>query len=375
MVTLSPRRTTVHKPLKPLKLGSMLWSIFMVCIGFFLHGLISGFQESSVSHTNDFLAATMAVEPSRNQPMAGKKHWCVVAAKYLPATTRGHFDHFPHAAEIVLPCWSFFMEQEATDNCGYYFASGTRAFQLSSWPKELIDTMGCEIKYGNGIEESGFVNDIPKDDVQYIPNLYLLRPRFNYIRYLNHPLHANALRRLFVSDDHILSTKGHGKPLQIGMIQRGASRRIDNFDQIKNAIQEAIPDGNIITTDFTFGTVREQAEWFATKDVIVAAHGAALTNSIFITQGTIVMQLYPPGYFWESLDPLIEQSGGYAIQWYQKGKNPMVESASLEKKELDLAGRADFSPPVDEVVRPLVYALGIERPTNVKLKKLYGAFV
>jgi hypothetical protein len=30
---------------------------------------------------------------------------------------------------------------------------------------------------------------------------------------------------------------------------------------------------------------------------------------------------------------------------------------------------------VDEVVKPILYTLGIERPTNQLMKKLYGDFV
>lgn len=240
----------------------------------------------------------------------------------------------------------------------------------------MLDTMGCDIIYdedGDGMDENGFVAEL-KSDIQYIPNLYLLRPRLEYIRYLNRPEHAHALRRLFISDEYIATKKGGGKPLQIGMIQRPKARRIDNIDEIKNGLQKAIPSAQINCTNFEFNTVKEQAEWFATKDVVIAAHGAALTNSVFITEGTIVMQMYPPGYFWQSLDPLIEQSGGHAIQWFKKGKNPAIVAGTLNKTLFIEAGNSAFSPPVDEVVLPIVYSLGIQRPTGVKIKRLFGEF-
>ena len=349
----------------------------MICIGFYLRDLVSfKFSIFDNGSTNAIAArAYLPIEPSRSEPAVGKKHWCIVAPKYLPKNTRKHFNHFPHASEILLPCWSWFMEQGATDNCGYFFHP---QFELSSWPRDLIKSMGCEIQFAKDVADitpDGLVTTLSPHDIQFIPNLYLLRPRLEYIRYLNDASHAHALRRKIVSDEHILSKKGPGKNLQIGMIQRDSSRRIGNFDEIKEAIKSAIPSVDIFTTDFKFDSMKEQAEWFATKDVVVAAHGAALTNSIFITQGTIVMQLYPPGYFWQSLDPLIEQSGGRAIQWYEKGKNPAVVSATLTREEFDLAGKATFSPPVDEVVKPILYTLGIERPTNQLMKKLYGDFV
>lgn len=369
MLTARQRKTKLKFRRDILNIGRCAWSVLMIWAGFLLHGLLT------VSNTIDLQSSEMVIEVSKNRPTLAKEtHWCIVASKFLPKNTRAHFSHFPHAAEIILPCWSYFMEQEATGNCGFYFAN-EKQFQLSPWPKDLIQAMGCEVKYpspGKGMDKKGFVDELPKNDVQFIPNTYLLRPRLEYIRYLNSPSHAHALRRLFVSDDYIWSKKGNGKPLQIGMIQRGESRRIGNFDEIKDGIQEAIPSADIICTNFQFNTVKEQAEWFATKDVVVAAHGAALTNSVFVTPGTIIMQMYPPGYFWQSLDPLIEQSGGHAIQWYKKGGNPAVEAGLLDNNLFNIAGKATFSPPIDEVVQPLLYTLGIERPTGMKIKKLFG---
>jgi hypothetical protein len=47
----------------------------------------------------------------------------------------------------------------------------------------------------------------------------------------------------------------------------------------------------------------------------------------------------------------------------------------MKREDFDKAGKAMFSPPVHEVVQPILYVLGIERPTNHKLKLLFGDFV
>lgn len=237
------------------------------------------------------------------EPQDNRTHWCVVTSKYLPKTTRGHFDHFPHAAEIILPCWSYFVKQNAVDRCGYAIAN--QNFKLPSWIQELVDAMGCKVQYGKGLPKGSHLADfVPEGDVQHIPNYYLLRPRLDYIRYLDHPEHAHMLRRLFVDDDYIKQMKGDGKLKQIGIIQREGARRFDNLDKILRTLHKDIKESqaNITVTDFKFKTVKEQASWFATKDMIIASHGAALTNSIFITPGTIVMQMYPPGYFLQTLE-------------------------------------------------------------------------
>ena len=193
MLTTRQRKTKLKFRRDILNIGRCAWSVLMIWAGFLLHGLLT------VSNTIDLQSSEMVIEVSKNRPTLAKEtHWCIVASKFLPKNTRAHFSHFPHAAEIILPCWSYFMEQEATGNCGFYFAN-EKQFQLSPWPKDLIQAMGCEVKYpspGKGMDKKGFVDELPKNDVQFIPNTYLLRPRLEYIRYLNSPSHAHALRRL-----------------------------------------------------------------------------------------------------------------------------------------------------------------------------------
>jgi hypothetical protein len=65
------------------------------------------------------------------------------------------------------------------------------------------------------------------------------------------------------------------------------------------------------------------------------SHGAALMNCIFILPQTIVMRLYPVGYFWQSLELAIDLPGGIALDTYS-GHRVDVESPMfnwLEKKE------------------------------------------
>ena len=310
------------------KIRYTIWSIILFLLGFYTRGfvdLLFSFQRIGFTSNVDSLKkidkktfikqywqqkgdeidltsnSVTSNSKTRGNDHMGRTHWCIIASKFLPRTTRNHFDHFPHTSEIVLPCWSYFVEQGVTNRCGFAIASNN--YKFPQWIKELIDAMGCEIRESDkGLPKDNIVDFVPADDVQFIPNYYLLRPRLDYIRYLNHPEHAHMLRRLYVDDEYIAQVKGDGKPIQIGIIQRQGARQINNLDEIHMTLKQDIPHGNITVTDFSFKTVKEQAIWFATKDVIIASHGAALTNSIFITPGTIVMQLYKPGYFLQTLE-------------------------------------------------------------------------
>ena len=60
-----------------------------------------------------------------------------------------------------------------------------------------------------------------------------------------------------------------------------------------------MPDTNLTITNFDHGPmIRVQAEWWSTKDVIIAAHGSGVMNSVFITPKTIVLQIYPRMQLW-----------------------------------------------------------------------------
>ncbi len=293
-----------------------------------------------------------------------KTHWCVITRTYIARNPSKHFHHFPHAAETLLPCWSYFYEQGLTDSCGIELRLGKHT--LSSWNRELIeDAMGCKIMSDE--------NPGKKGDIGFKSNLYHMRPRFEYISYLNSPEHAHALRRNIISDDDIAKVKGKGKPFQIGMIQRPESRHIDNLQEIRDAIQVALPDAQIDMTDFKFTTMKEQAWYFASKDLIIAAHGAALTNSIFITPKTIVLQLHSSGYYYPSLEPLIEQAGGIAMDWHNKTDgNPYVKYATIPTMEKNEARDAHLVVPPEDVVERVLYGLGVKEPTRKEINALYG---
>lgn len=236
-----------------------------------------------------------------------KKTWCVLKIASMLKTQR-MFGHFPHAMETVLPCWSGLIERGAVverktkdnsyefeSNCGFFITlpENKNKQTKSSYVMEIIEAMGCEVTFGNSTYNA--TDHIQDSDDYFSPNLYLLRPRFEEIRYVNEPHHAHMLRRRFVSDEIIKTKKGDGKPLQIGLLQRSHNRVIENLKEVQTRLQQVLPASNITYSDFTYNKVKDQAEWFATKDVIVGSHGAAMINSMFITPKTIVMQLYPPG--------------------------------------------------------------------------------
>eukprot|EP00797_Seminavis_robusta_P006063 Sro1401_g269480.2 (207) ;mRNA; r:19888-20508 len=199
-----------------------------------------------------------------------------------------------------------------------------------------------------------------------------LRPKFGHRGYLQNPDDAQALRRVVgVADAWVESQKGGGKPLQIGVIQRTDKRVVTNVNAVVEGLQQALPEANITISTFSYPTVLEQAKWFASKHVIVAAHGAALTNSVFATKGTFILQLHPPGFYWQFYDPLIEQSGAIALDWY-KGDHPVAEFLTVTAKNPNRKNQMqhqDFEVPVDEIVDIVLVALDKKEATPLMMKQ------
>lgn len=323
------------------------------------------------------------IQVTQELPKAlSQKTWCVLDFAFLPKNVRLHFNHFPHALEGVLQCYSHFIETKAivtatTDikigetivdsNCGFMIDTLVcTPERMSPYIAQVIQKLGCEVQYYKNVRGGTEKPPIPQGEILYRNNMYKMFPRYSYIKYINAPEHAHYLRRQFVHDAEIEKVKGDDKPLQIGIINRSVERRVVNLeDEIQASIQKQFPTANITYSEFDIPNIQDQIRWFATKDIIVGPHGAAFTNSLWITPGTVVLQMYPTGYYFPSLEPLIEQVDGIALQWFERGIQPEVERNKrvVTKDENGkfsgmpnqwwVAIHANFTVPADQVTKQL----------------------
>ena len=276
-------------------------------------------------------------------------NWCVISQDSVPwqwnTRTKGWIDHFPHAAEILLPCWSWFRsrakllgETQSTtqnSNCGFVLMDGIRLDESrpnATWQYQLVKKMRCQVRY---YESSTISLESDDQNVFYTPSIRQLRPRFRHSRYIRHPDDAHALQRM-VLPDVTLPRIDHTSPeISIGILQRPTSnRRIANLEAIELALQQAFPQANITSTDLNSTRIEDQALWWATHDVIITPHGAAMTNAVFIRDDTIVIQLHPGEFYYTMYDSLVEQCGGISIDWYHNWKsyrNPIADHSVLMK--------------------------------------------
>lgn len=97
-------------------------------------------------------------------------------------------------------------------------------------------------------------------------------------------------RNLFLKNLEILSSRSKKR----FYVERGdtARRRVINEIEVINLLNKY----NFEPVKMDGKTISQQAELFCQAEVIVAPHGAALTNLLFINPGSIVIELMPYGY-------------------------------------------------------------------------------
>lgn len=79
----------------------------------------------------------------------------------------------------------------------------------------------------------------------------------------------------------------------VTFIHRGQSRRLVDEDAHLEALRKAIPHATIDLVDFGNMTLKEQLQTARQTDVLVGAHGAGLTHSMFLERGAAVVELVP----------------------------------------------------------------------------------
>jgi Glycosyltransferase 61 len=241
---------------------------------------------------------------------------------------------------------------------------------INTWQDQLVRFVWkCRVrrytKYGVRRKRNPLNRTHPlgPSHIYYTPSLYWKNPRYGRINYFELPEDAWALRRCLISDHDILTVKRG--VLQIGILQREKSRSITNLPELVTLLEKGIPDANITVLHIIPPSLQAQAVWFATKDIIIASHGAALMNCIFILPRTIVMQLYPPDYFFQSLESIIESVGGIALDWYE-GTDPVYDwHQAVREGRNNVARDANITAPPHEIVDPILFTMG-RKPTPLE---------
>jgi len=104
--------------------------------------------------------------------------------------------------------------------------------------------------------------------------------------------------------------------LQIGLIDRKGSRAIKNKANIQKAMQSIFPTGHYEMTFMEDLSPLEQWRFWASKDIILAAHGQAEANAIFLHPNSSLIEMYPPHYYTQFFTGLFRSIGIHHFRYF-----------------------------------------------------------
>lgn len=242
-----------------------------------------------------------------------------VHVSVLNANTTERFQHFAHAAMTLLPCWQWFLSSPAT-SCAFLLEQG---LPENVWAESLVQEMGCSI-----------IVEAPKQ-CAVLGRWKIKRGLALRYDWVVRPGAASVLRES-MARRHVFDTAGSGQ--SIGLLQRNRTRQLlvqsrgnsSAHTPLQGVLSTLAPQATV--TSFEGLTFLEQAAWMYKHDIILMAHGAAVTNTIFMRPCSVLVQFYsnhyyPLGFY----EPMISAVGVVPITWYPNKNmtaDPMPQDAA-----------------------------------------------
>jgi len=278
--------------------------------------------------------------------------WCVLDDDNLGKS----FYHFPHTLQVLSKCWSYFMMERrkyGVKSCGFFYNVINRKNfnynKISPWAKDLIKAMNCS----KIVRKSKSTPKPPDTD-----DSYYLKWTSRWFQEIEDvaPIQESVLRKR--KEGYSKLDEFANRTLVIGLVQRRPRlkhcdsvpapkncvhyREIINLKKIQQALAKNFPSAKVRNTKFKNMDLVEQASWWWHKDIVIAAHGAALSNVMFMRPHTAVIEIFPTNYEKNMFQVLMKDVGVYGyrlLRATQKGKK------GFKNRNVPL------NPNVDEIVR------------------------
>jgi hypothetical protein len=255
-------------------------------------------------------------------------------------------------------------------SCGFFYNMTKRKDfnynRISPWARDLIKVMNCS----RIVRKEHNTPEPPSTDDTY----YLKWTR----RWFEETEDSAPLQELVLQK----GKEGYTRPddfvnrtLAIGLIQRTPRnnrcdrvplptkclhfREFINLKKIQESLAKKFASAKIRNTKLKKMNLVEQASWWWTKDIVIAAHGAALSNVMFMRPHTAVIEIFPKGYEPGMFQALMKDVGVYGY--------PMLEATQKGKKGFKNRN-VPLEPNVDEIVRLAREA--IQRRQNATISKV-----
>lgn len=277
--------------------------------------------------------------------------WCI-----LDENNTRLVSGMPHAMQSLGVCWSYFCrirEQYGESvGCGIYlgnYVDWERASNVGSrrkgWVADLLDSMNCTI--------SAVQPDL-QQSLQHRPPLNATNWKQLFV-WFERPSDASSLAVAVLGNSAVVSRNvTKNRTLQIGIVQRVESRRFTNLDAITQAIIKDFPRASleVEVAEMEKMKFREQAKFWNSKDVIIAAHGAAMTNAVFMRRGASIVEVYPIHYYPRIYEALCRRIAIQHYAWYDNVIDIDKDHAAHGKtmRQRYRLRTENLSPPVEKIL-------------------------
>lgn len=208
----------------------------------------------------------------------------------------------------IYPPPLFFSQRTSSANAALSLTANSASGQSSSLESKAALTSA----------ESNFVQDndekLPKDPSPVAPE--------EVSRRLQHPPPPSSYSQQAPVKMHI------------GLVERPSRRLIIDSENLAEGLSKHFPNATVSyrTVDDDM-TLEDQAGWFALQDIVILAHGAGVTNVIFMRPQSQVLELFPKHYFSTTYQPLAQQCGVHHDWFYEGGANPDQDMQGMEPRD------------------------------------------
>ena len=118
-------------------------------------------------------------------------HWCIISKSESSRTAGAYFHHFPHAAENLLPCWSWWRRSHSEKKCGLILLDGL-VLPHGSWHDQLVNkVLSCQVQHFRSHDnEVNITHPLGESGIYHTIPLHWKLPRTGRINYMDRPQDA-----------------------------------------------------------------------------------------------------------------------------------------------------------------------------------------
>jgi Glycosyltransferase 61 len=268
---------------------------------------------------------------------------CHVVCRF-PAKTFGP-DHF---LQHAYPCWSLFQRYRNVGQHFYMVVNQSYKTLKTPYIQSFLtvlrqSNLKISIFYGNASLPHKS-NKCSKDSISLgAVNFFHDNGFDGPVRYfMDEQSDIEELQKAVLDQDFRAGPSSHTPKTQVLILDRKRSTRDLAFASHTKLLLERTfgPASMTVRNIETFGglTFHEQARAIHTADVILSPHGAQLANLAYIRPCTVVVELFPPGYYLQLFQSLVVAANGVSFDGYPLDRTNRYKDAQMAKDNSTLRG-------------------------------------